>query len=839
MKKALALLLVLSMVLCIAPIQGLAQTPITPQEMAEKMGMAINMGNTLEAPDFEGNWAKAAEEYYFDDYKAAGFKAVRIPVRWGNERTQAQAPYTIDTKFMDRVEQVVDWSLAKGLVTVIDTHHEDWLKNDYENNIEKFEKMWEQIAERFKGKSENLLFEIFNEPTANMTDSQVNDLNKRILKIIRAKNPTRIVVIGGGAYNNWIKMINAMEIPKDPYLMATFHYYDPYEFTHELKGTWGSESDMKNIARIFDVVKNWSVKNNIPVFLGEYGVRCETPDRAARIKWYDFISDQALSHGFPFAVWDDGGWFQLYDRTARTYDTDILKAIQNKGNFPEFPPLPTPTPAPSVTPEAGEKVFEDFESEMTWASYAGAGAAIDVKFVEGNPGKAAEVTYSSGGSGYWGFTKDINEDWSRWLKLSFDLKDTTQNDIRVLLVEKGVEDGQEGESWAWSFKPGNAWTHYEIPFSAFTKRGDYQPPAEDMSFTLDLQKLKAIHFSFANGKSGVFTVDNVKLLGIPKPAIGEEILENFEGDMSWGTYSGAGASIKSNIVEGASGNAMEVSYTNPASGYWGVAKEISTGWSKWKKVAFDIKSADTNEIRVMLIENSVEGNQDGENWEFVVKPAESWRTIEIPFSEFKKRGDYQPSGEDMSFTLDLDKLKSMHFTFSSAKSGTFAVDNIRLIGLPEVKVQAFNSDTANSINSIYPRIKVINTGKSAVNLDDIKIRYYFTADSGMDQSFWCDYAAIVAPAANKDVRAAVSGSFVKMQTAKPTADTYLEIQIAKGAGSIVPGQALEVAGRFANSNWSNFTQTNDYSFNQAPHTYVDWNRITVYCSGELILGMEP
>ncbi len=127
----------------------------------------------------------------------------------------------------------------------------------------------------------------------------------------------------------------------------------------------------------------------------------------------------------------------------------------------------------------------------------------------------------------------------------------------------------------------------------------------------------------------------------------------------------------------------------------------------------------------------------------------------------------------MSFTLDLDKLKSMHFTFSNAKSGTFAVDNIRLIGLPEVKVQAFNSDTANSINSIYPRIKVINTGKSAVNLDDIKIRYYFTADSGMDQSFWCDYAAIVAPAANKDVRAAVSGSFVKMQTAKPTADRYL------------------------------------------------------------------
>lgn len=60
------------MVLCIAPIQGLAQTPITPQEMAEKMGMAINMGNTLEAPDFEGNWAKAAYENNIEKFEKCG-----------------------------------------------------------------------------------------------------------------------------------------------------------------------------------------------------------------------------------------------------------------------------------------------------------------------------------------------------------------------------------------------------------------------------------------------------------------------------------------------------------------------------------------------------------------------------------------------------------------------------------------------------------------------------------------------------------------------------------------------------------------------------------------------
>jgi len=53
---------------------------------------------------------------------------------------------------------VYDWSLSRGFVTIINSHHDDWIKEDYNGNIERFEKIWEQIAERFKNKSENLLF---------------------------------------------------------------------------------------------------------------------------------------------------------------------------------------------------------------------------------------------------------------------------------------------------------------------------------------------------------------------------------------------------------------------------------------------------------------------------------------------------------------------------------------------------------------------------------------------------------------------------------------------------------------------------------------------------------
>ncbi len=85
--------------------------------------LGINLGNVLEAPT-EGAWAPAAQEYYFADYKQRGFTTVRVPVRWDNHTAQA-APYTIDPSFMARVQQVVGWSLAQNLTTIINAHHDE------------------------------------------------------------------------------------------------------------------------------------------------------------------------------------------------------------------------------------------------------------------------------------------------------------------------------------------------------------------------------------------------------------------------------------------------------------------------------------------------------------------------------------------------------------------------------------------------------------------------------------------------------------------------------------------------------------------------------------------
>lgn len=61
------------------------QTPEqTPQEIVAAMGIGINMGNTLDAPD-EGDWALAAEEYYTVNEFGAAMYDFQAPQNVCNE----------------------------------------------------------------------------------------------------------------------------------------------------------------------------------------------------------------------------------------------------------------------------------------------------------------------------------------------------------------------------------------------------------------------------------------------------------------------------------------------------------------------------------------------------------------------------------------------------------------------------------------------------------------------------------------------------------------------------------------------------------------------------------
>ncbi|MDQ2077046.1 cellulase family glycosylhydrolase [Marinimicrobium sp. ABcell2] len=305
---------------------------LEPHSTVQAMGIGINLGNTLDAPS-EGAWASPAQKHHLEDFREAGFLHVRIPVTWGNHISNSE-PYKVTDERMDRTEEVVDWALEQGYFVILNAHHESWLKDNYTSaNRDRFDALWTQVATRFQDKSARLIFEILNEPVG-MTASQVNSLNARVLEIIRASNPERLVVIAGEDYSG-IATLDTLAVPDDDFLIGNFHSYDPWEFAGQCTRRWGSQQDIDELTAIYQRAANWSEDKGIPLMVNEFGAAkydFTAPDNVCnhqdRLDYLHHHVTLAIGHGIAASFWDDGGSFSSYDREARTWgdEKDVLVA---------------------------------------------------------------------------------------------------------------------------------------------------------------------------------------------------------------------------------------------------------------------------------------------------------------------------------------------------------------------------------------------------------------------------------------------------------------------------------------------------------------------------------
>jgi endoglucanase len=148
-----------------------------------------------------------------------------------------------------------------------------------------------------------------------------------------------------------------------------------------------------------------------------------------------------------------------------------------------------------------------------------------------------------------------------------------------------------------------------------------------------------------------------------------------------------------------------------------------------------------------------------------------------------------------------------------------------------IKVQFYNQSTAATSNQVYLNIKLVNTGSSAIALSNVKLRYYYTVDGSKPQTFYSDYSTVGS--------SNITGTFVAMDTVKTGADSYVEVGFGSGAGTLAGGGSVTIQGRFAKNDWTNYNQTNDYSFSSTGTGFADWTKITGYVSGALQWGLEP
>ena len=174
-------------------------------------------------------------------------------------------------------------------------------------------------------------------------------------------------------------------------------------------------------------------------------------------------------------------------------------------------------------------------------------------------------------------------------------------------------------------------------------------------------------------------------------------------------------------------------------------------------------------------------------------------------------------------------------TDTSGNSAT-AVQKVTIV--QAVKVQSYNFIRSASTNTVAPRISVKNIGSEDISLSAIKVRYYYTINEEKGQEYAVDYANVSGAGVNRNITSLVTGSFQKT-TVKTGSDYYLEFSFSSSAGKLKPGETVQVQSRFWKANWSNYTQTDDYSYNASASDYTDTNKITVYSSGTLIAGIEP
>lgn len=184
-------------------------------------------------------------------------------------------------------------------------------------------------------------------------------------------------------------------------------------------------------------------------------------------------------------------------------------------------------------------------------------------------------------------------------------------------------------------------------------------------------------------------------------------------------------------------------------------------------------------------------------------------------------------------TLPLGQ-NALTFHFNGGNSAVLTVNVVNSsVAVPEgeLTVQAYNGNTSASTNGISPKFKVVNTGDSAIQLSDVKLRYYYTIDGEKDQNVWIDWASIG--------NANVTGKFVKLTTPVATADYVLEIGFTSSAGTLHPGQSAEIQARFSKTDWSNYNQANDYSFKALGNQFINNEQVTGYMNGQLVWGLEP
>ncbi|WP_162499877.1 glycoside hydrolase family 5 protein [Mucilaginibacter terrigena] len=324
-------------------------TPLTPRQIAFMRAKSLDNGFSISW--LEQTWnkdvltIKPIKNSDFELIKKLGFKSIRLPVAFAYFQTN-KVPVE---KVFAHIDEVLKQCNKYGFKLIIDYHYGYLDDNNYLTETPKIIDQWLVLTKRYIRESpEKVFFELYNEPP-HMSPKVWKDAAYNIVTAIRKIDRKRTLIIGASNFNS-IYELSRMERLADENIIYTFHFYEPFFFTHQgadwvgdqvattgvpfpynvktypsinpkAIGTWGennyyqykNDGNEQSVHDKLQIVKNWSVKYDVPVLCGEYGVYNKYTDADSRCRYIKAVRKNLKAMGIPGILWDYNTNFSIFN----------------------------------------------------------------------------------------------------------------------------------------------------------------------------------------------------------------------------------------------------------------------------------------------------------------------------------------------------------------------------------------------------------------------------------------------------------------------------------------------------------------------------------------------
>ena len=345
------------------------------EAILEDMGLGWNLGNSLDATggsglDTETSWSNPkTTQALIDKVKSLGFNTVRVPVSWGKHVSGDN--YTIDSAWLARVKEVVDYCYKNDMYVILNIHHDTkssesasgagyYPRSSAYSSSEKFvTSVWSQMSEYFKDYDYHLIFETLNEPRLIGTGCEwwfdkwnipsevkdaidcINKLNQKAVDTIRdtgSNNKGRLIMCPGYDASIDGATVSGFKLPTDisgnkNRIAVSVHAYSPYNFAMNVGSgsTSAYTSSIKSELRdLFSTLKSNFRDKGIPVVIGEFG-STDKNNTAERVKWATDYTALARKNNIPCVLWDNNA-FAVYNGSSIVLNSEYHGYINRKDN---------------------------------------------------------------------------------------------------------------------------------------------------------------------------------------------------------------------------------------------------------------------------------------------------------------------------------------------------------------------------------------------------------------------------------------------------------------------------------------------------------------------------